>query len=200
MTGSPDNANIFDGADVLVSFDLDAALPATIDDAFDGDWSLVGLLDGEDGFGESRDWDTADHFAWGNLPIRTLRKNFKLTRTFTAKETNATTDRLRWPGSTSSQVVVPRVERVLVAFETRDTVAGITRRVICRRYAGITPDGDIEENDSDVASVSFAATVFPDSNGVLFDRQETEIPVARLLEDGEPRLLESGEPRLLEAA
>lgn len=171
MTGTPGNANIWAEADVYVSFDLDATLPATVEDPFGEGWSLVGLLNGEDGFTEGRDWDAEDHFAWGGLIVRTARRNFKLTRSFTARETNATTDRLRWPGSSDSQVRIPRPERVLLAMETRD--GDLTRRVITSRYAEIVPDGDITENEGDVADVSFVATVYATADGELFSRMQT---------------------------
>lgn len=172
LAGDPSNARLWADADVYVSFDLDAEDPATVDDPFGAAWDLVGLLNGDDGFTESRDEDTNDSFAWGGILVRTSRRNFKLTRTFTALEANETTDRLRWPGSTTDEIVVPsgnRVERVKVAFETRD--GDQVNRVISNYQAEITVDGDVTENETDIASVPFMVTVFPDDDGVLFTRQ-----------------------------
>lgn len=173
MSGSPEQANIWGDANVYVAFDLEAENPATIEDEFGADWELVGLLDGEEGFSDTRDEDTEDHYAWGGILIRTSRRNFKWSRTFTALETNDVTDRLRWPGSTASEIVVPsgnRIESVKVAFEVID--GDETRRLISRERAEITVDGDTNENEQDIASVPFRATVYPDSDGVLFDRQD----------------------------
>lgn len=178
MAGDPTNANIWADANVYVAFDLDAEIPADVDTEFGADWELVGLLNGEDGFTETRDEDTTDHYAWGGVLVRTSRKNFKLTRKFTALEANGVTDRLRWPGSTPDTIVVPngnQIERVLVAFETTD--GDITRRLITAdgAEAEITVDGDVNENETDISSVPFLVTVFPADDGTLFARQSSDV-------------------------
>ena len=73
MAGDPSNARLWADADVYVSFDTEAANPADVDTPFGGDWDLVGLLDGDDGFTESRDEDVEDLFAWGGILVRTAR-------------------------------------------------------------------------------------------------------------------------------
>lgn len=174
MSGDPSNARLWADADVYVSFDLEATNPATIDTPFGVDWDLVGLLDGDDGFTETRDEDTTDLFAWGGVLVRTSRRNFKLTRSFTALERNETVDRLMWPGSTDSTIVAPngnRVERVKIAFETRDGDA--VQRLISYYQAEVIVDGDISENETDLASVTFVVTIFPDDDGNLFVRQQS---------------------------
>lgn len=175
MSGSPSNARLWADADVYVAFLADTpnpTNPATIDAPFGTDWDLVGLLDGEDGFTDTRNEDVTDLYAWGSILLRTSRRNFKWTRKFTAKERNVVTDRLMWPGSSEAQIVVPsgnRIERVQVAFETRD--GDNTYRLITNFEAEITVDGDLNENETDIADVSFLVTVFPSDDGVLFDRQ-----------------------------
>lgn len=171
MSGDPLKANLWTDADVYVSSDLNAALPASANDPFGAAWSLVGLLDGDEGFPESRDEDTDDKFAWGGILVRTSRNHFKLTKNFTALEDNATTYSLLWPGSTPTQIVVPRPARMKIAFETRE--GSKVRRLISALYAEITLDGDHGENETDLESMTFAATIFPTSGGVLFDRQVT---------------------------
>jgi hypothetical protein len=177
VSGTPENARQWAEADVYVSFDLEAALPATINDPFDSDWELAGLLDGDAGFVESRNEDMTDFFAWGGLLIRTARRNFILTRTFTSLEASSPViDRLRYPGSTDDEIVVPsgnRIEQVKVAFETVDR--DITRRVITRNYAEVTVDGDVTESEQALSSIPFVVKVFPDGDGVLFDRQTDEV-------------------------
>ena len=88
MSGNPDKASIWGDADVYVG-PTTAPTPATENDPFSGEWELVGLLDGEAGFEESRSQDSTDHYAWGGLLIRTSRRNFVLTRKFVALEDNA---------------------------------------------------------------------------------------------------------------
>ena len=174
MAGDPSNARLWADADVYVSFDTSASDPTDIDTPFGPEWELVGILNGDDGFTESREEETTDHYGWGGMLLRTGRRNFKLTRTFTALESNEVTYRLRYPGSTSTQIVAPsgnRIERVKVAFETVD--GDIKRRVISAFEAEITVDGDVTENESDISAITFVATIFPDSSGVLFNLQET---------------------------
>jgi hypothetical protein len=177
MSGTPENARQWADADVYVAFSLDAANPNTIDDPFGSEWDLVGLLDGDAGFTESRSEDTTDHFAWGGLLIRTSRRNFVMTRTFTSLEASSpVVVRLRYPGSTNDEIVVPsgnRIEQVKLAFETVDR--DITRRVITRAYAEIMVDGDVTENEQAISSIPFSARIFPDADGVLFDRQTDEV-------------------------
>lgn len=174
MSGDADNARLWADADVYVAFDLNTAAPADVDTAFGAGWDLVGLLDGDQGFVESRSEDVTDHFAWGGILMKTGRRNFKLTKSFTAFEHNDTTFALRWPGSTAGgDIIVPRPDRILVAFETRegDTI----HRLISAYQAEVTLDGDVTENESDPASLSFLATIFPDADGVLFTEQDSEL-------------------------
>ncbi|MFE9845772.1 Ig-like domain-containing protein [Streptomyces goshikiensis] len=171
MSGDPTKANLWTDADVYISTNLSAAVPANASTAFGVDWTYVGLLDGDDGMPESRDEDTDDKYAWGGMLVRTSRQHFKLTKSFTALEDNATTFSLLWPGSTSTAIKVPRPTRVLVAFEVRDGAK--VRRLITAQYAEVVLDGDHGENESDLESATFVATIFPTSDGTLFNRQTT---------------------------
>jgi hypothetical protein len=173
MSGDPSEARLWADADVYVSFNLDAAVPATVDDDFDlGDWELVGLLDGDAGFVESRNQDKTDIYAWGQVLVRTSRRNYKETHTFTALEWNDTTKRLYRPGSTDTVwKVAKKPERVLVAFETRedDTVT----RIITAYQAEIEVNGDVTRNETDLSKLPFIATIFPTDDGDLWTVQET---------------------------
>ncbi|MCP9205500.1 Ig-like domain-containing protein [Streptomyces sp. NEAU-Y11] len=173
MSGDPMKANLWTDADVYISTNLSATLPADANSAFGVDWKLVGLLDGDEGFPESRDEDTDDKFAWGGILVRTSRQHFKLTKSFTALEDNDTTYSLLWPGSSPTQIVVPRPAKVKIAFETREGEK--VRRLSSALYAEVALDGDHGENESDLESMTFAATIFPTSGGVLFDRQTTPV-------------------------
>lgn len=173
MAGDPTKANLWTDADVYVAFDLSTPNPTDAETAFGVGWDLVGLLDGDEGFPESRDEDTDDKFAWGGILVRTSRQHFKLTKSFTCLEDNATTRRLIWPGSTATKIKVPRPERVKIGFETRE--GGKVRRLITSLYAECSLDGDHGENETDLESATIAATIFPDSSGFLFDRQDTPV-------------------------
>jgi len=171
VAGDPLKANLWTDADVYVSTNLSATLPADASTAFGVDWDLVGLLDGDEGFPETRDEDTDDKFAWGGILVRTSRNHFKLSKSFTALEDNETTYSLLWPGSSATQIIVPRPAKVLVAFETRE--GDKVRRLITANYAEVSLDGDHGENETDLESMSFTATIYPTGAGVLFTKQAT---------------------------
>lgn len=170
MAGDPLNANLWTEADVYVG-DLDAVNPATVNDPFGSDWDLVGLLNGDNGIVESRSEDTNDIYAWGGILVRTSRNHFKLTRTFTALEDNDVTFQLRWPGSSSTQIIVPRPAKKKVAWEVREDDK--IHRVITANYAEISLNSDVTQNETDLEAYEFLSTVFPTGAGVLFIPQDT---------------------------
>ncbi|MFE4691267.1 Ig-like domain-containing protein [Streptomyces sp. NPDC056749] len=173
MSGDPTKANLWTDADVYVSFDLSAPMPANANTPFGPQWNLVGLLDGDEGMPEGREEDTDDKFAWGGILVRTSRNHFKLTKSFTALEDNATVRRLVWPGSTATKIKVPKPEKVLLAFVVREGEK--ERRLITSQYAECNLDGDRGENETDLESATIAATIYPTADGELFDRQETPV-------------------------
>jgi hypothetical protein len=170
MSGNPANANIWADADVYVSTNLSAALPASASAPFGVGWDLVGLLDGEAGMSESRTEDVKDHYAWGGLLVATSRSKFKLTKKFTVLEDNAVTRSLIWPGSAAGEIIVPRPAKILVAFEVRDR--GQVKRAISANYAEVTVDGDLATSETDLSKVTLMATIFPTSAGKLFTTQD----------------------------
>lgn len=170
MAGDPLNANLWTEADVYVG-DLDAVNPATVNDPFGSDWDLVGLLNGDNGIVESRSEDTNDIYAWGGILVRTSRNHFKLTRTFTALEDNDVTFALRWPGSSSSQIIVPRPAQKKVAWEVRE--GDKIHRAITANYAEITLNSDTTQNETELEAYEFLSTIFPTGGGVLFIPQDT---------------------------
>lgn len=172
MAGNPDNASLWVEADVYVNPDLDGAIPASVDEEFDPTWGLVGLLNGDDGFVTSRSEDKSDHFAWGGILVRTSRKNFKLTRKFSALEDNKVTRELIWPGSPAGKLIVPRPQPVLLGFETRES--GKKHRLITARYAIVDLDGDVTENESDLTKYELLSTIYPTGEGELFIEQSSD--------------------------
>lgn len=170
MAGDTTKATIWPDADVYTA-PLGTSAPATIDADFPAGWDLVGLLDGEEGFTQAREEDVNDHYAWGGILVRTSRRNFKLTIAFTALEDNDTTRALVWPDSPAGQIIVPRPNRILVAFET---VEGDTKkRLISAHEAEVTVNADIVDKEDDLTKYPFLATIFPDADGVLLTEQKT---------------------------
>ena len=171
MSGDVTNAHLWADADVYVAQSLTSTNPLTAADPFDATWDLTGLLDGDDGFTETRDEDSSDYFAWGGFLVKTSRKNFKLTKKFSVLEDNPTTRSLIWPGSSSTQIIVPKPGPVKLAFELRE--GADVKRLITKQHAIVTVDGDIQENESDLSKVGLAAVIYPDASGVLFDVQSS---------------------------
>jgi hypothetical protein len=166
MAGDIEKAEYWPDADVYVA-DLGTTIPADESVDFAAGWDLVGLLDGEAGFVESREEDVEDHFAWGGILVRTTRRNFILSKSFTALEYNDVTRDLIYPGSSSGVIVVPRPMPKLVAFETRGTLIDGTptvRRLITSNYAEISVDGDRSEVENDITRTPFMVKIFPDAS------------------------------------
>lgn len=174
MAGDPANAAVWAFADVYVGA-TNAPNPANAETEFGAEWDLVGLLDGEPGFAYARQEEATDHYAWGGVLVRTSRRNFKQTVAFTALEDNPTTRELIWPNSTPTQLIVPKPKRIKIAFEVREEVDGGTKikRLISHYQAEVALNGDQVDNEGSLANAPLIATIFPDDQGVLFDRQET---------------------------
>lgn len=173
MSGNPDNASLWTDADVYIAASLLTADPANINTPFDTDWDLVGLLDGDDGFVEARDLQVDDFYAWGGLLVRTSRRNFTLTRKFSALEDNETVRSIVWPGSTETAIFVPDFSnRFRIAFETREGDA--TRRVISKNYAQVDEVADITDSESALTKYEITVKIYPDSDGQLFVVQNEE--------------------------
>lgn len=173
MAGDINNASFWADADVYVGA-LDAVDPTDIDAVFGVGWEQVGLLDGDAGFTFSRDEEKTDHYAWGGIIVRTRRRNFKQTISFTALEDNEVTRGLIWPGSPVGELVVPRPAQVKLALEMRE--GDKKRRLITAKYAEIEVDGDINENEADLTQYALLATVYPDASvspARLFFEQKT---------------------------
>lgn len=173
MAGDPTKTNLWNEADVFFA-PLGSAIPVDVDEEFDEDWGLVGILDGDAGFNESRSEDVGDLFGWGGVLLKTTRKNFKLTKSFTALEHNDVTFALQWPNSPEGgPLVVPRPIRQLCAYETRDTAAGTVHRLISTFEAEASLDGDVAENETSIAGLPFISTIFPNGAGELWTPQDS---------------------------
>lgn len=166
MAGDTANASLWADADVYIALDEGAANPSTVDNDFDGDWELVGLLDGEAGFTESREEEKSDHYAWGGILVRTSRRNFKLTRKFIALESNPAVRALVYPGSTAGTIRVPTRNRFKIAFETRE--GDVVRRLISSLYAEVDEVGDIVESEADLTKREITVVIYPTASGDLF--------------------------------
>lgn len=153
MAGNIDNANVWAYGDVYVSFEAAPTIPADADTVFNGDWDVVGLLDGDGGFSEEVTETSTSHKAWGYGTIKKSHRDLEVMVSFTALEDNATVERLSRPGLH---------EDVWVAFETRE--GDKVNRRISRVPADITRNGAKVDNEAGLAMVPLVATVFPDTS------------------------------------
>lgn len=173
--GDPRNANVWSEGDVLIA-PLGSDIPED-GSAFDLDqWSYVGYLNGEDGFTETIEVETNDHFAWGGHLLATTRSNFKLTRTFTAFEDNETVMDLVYPGHDVSFgsdgtgglgpgayegiLNVPDLQaEFMIAFETR--TGSQLKRFVSAYRAQVDERGDKEETEGELAARELTIAIYP---------------------------------------
>ncbi len=170
MARNPDNVKIWQDAHVFVAFAATRpAVPLTIDDPFAATWEEVGILDGEDGFGEERNSDETKHFGWGIGLINVGARNFELSRTFSPLEDNATTQKLVNPGSTATAVMLPKPVNAFVAFQTDSDFGDVERLISVKRARLWVPANN--RNESDITKWEVQTSLFADGTGKVFDRQ-----------------------------
>lgn len=181
MAGNADNVMLWDGADVLVytgagtpsAGSTPATLPATVTDEWPDDWAYVGLLNGDAGFQDSREWSETDIPAWGYGTVKVASKDFKDTRKFTALEDNDTTFGIIWPGSDDTKIVVPRPAYRFIAFQLKNEDGG-TYRYISKKKARLwAPNWNQAEGKVD--GYEFDARIFPNGNRELYLVQKSVV-------------------------
>lgn len=184
MAGNPLAVDIWDNADVWIhrstkdngtAWTLDEIKPSSVDQEFDAvsgaEWELVGLLNGEDGFPETVEFDESSYNAWGYGEILKSFRNRRLERKFTALERNAVTSYLESPGDTDQYVIDAKPARVFIAFETRTDDGKVKRRITT--VPATVKSGGRTDNEQDMASVEYTCSIFPDSQKRRFLKQET---------------------------
>lgn len=175
MAGNPANTAVWGRADVLIA-PISAVIP-TGNAAFSAAWKYVGLLDGGDGFAESVETSSTDHSAWGAGVVATTYGDQKTTKTFTAREENATVMDLMY--DTASMTFDDTLGTYVgdlgpKDFTTRVRIAFVTysgsneKRFISKNYATISVSGSASESETALQSKQFTATVFPTSGNKLW--------------------------------
>jgi hypothetical protein len=151
MQGDADNTSVWDDADVFVSFNLNATVPAIGED-FGVDWEAVGFLDGTTGFAESVSETETSHKVWGQGTIKKSYKDTEVMVSFLARERNDTTERLGRPGNH---------EPFLLALETRE--GDRVYRKITKEHAVAKRNGDVTDNEDALSGIPLQATILPDT-------------------------------------
>lgn len=179
MAGNAENTSLWTGADVYTA-PKSTAGPTDLTSAWPVAWKALGLLDGGEGFVESRDQTTNNHYAWGGILYRKSVSEQSRTFEFTALEDNDAVYLLANPGSTTATVdgvrtrvsVTPKAGyHFALGLETRDGDR-IKRRILLD--CEVEEIDDITENEEDPTVYKFTVTVYPDADGVLYTTIETD--------------------------
>lgn len=177
MAGNPVNVKLWTEADVLL-YDASTLpvddIPDTITDPFvttTGKWGFLGLLVGDAGLNNSRQWQETDIPAWGYGTILVASKDFSLTTTVSALEDNPVTQKIIWPGSDDTKLVVPNPLHAFFALEKRTADGKKHRRI------STMPGRFWVQNDNDAEGAAnpreINIRVFPNSNRELFLTQKS---------------------------
>lgn len=178
MAGNPANvaSRLWAEADVLI-FDnatlATADIPATITDPFvttTGKWEFLGLLVGDAGIESTRQWDTTDIPAWGYGTIIVADKDFSHTTKVSALEDNPTTQKIIWPGSTETKIVVPHPLHAFFAIEKRTAAGGINRLI--SKMPGRFWTETLSDNEGNASPREIETRVFPNSDKELYACQK----------------------------
>ena len=172
MAGDTDNVRVWLNADVYVA-PVGSTAPTDTTTALDAAFEAIGLLS-EDGSAEGREEETADHYAWGGILVRTTRSKHKRTLKVTALEDTPVVFDLANPGSTAITLGSGETTRTVKAPTSNpkalvlETVDGdvTTRRYVPNCEAFVT--GEIEQSESSPTMVELTFHVYPDADGVLF--------------------------------
>lgn len=177
MAGNTANAALWTGADVYIA-PVGTTEPSDCSAAFGAGWDAVGLLDGEEGFTESREEESSDFYAWGGILVKRTKSKHKRTVKFVCLEDNATVFDLINPGSTratvsgltTSTVKVPTGAEFAIALETSDGTV-VKRRLIKR--AEVQEVGEVKESETDLTVYEVTVVIYPEADGTLYvDLQE----------------------------
>lgn len=180
MAGDSKYTSLWTGADVYIA-PVGTTAPTTLATAWAAAWKPVGLLDGEEGFTETREEDSSEYHAWGGVLYRRTTGKHKRTFKFVALEDNETTFGLINPGSTrtatggvkSATIKVPTAgTRFAVGFETRD--GDKTKRRIVKT-AEVVEVGEIKESESEPTVYEITVVVIPEADGTLYTTLETDV-------------------------
>lgn len=179
MAGNPANvsARLFAEADVLIYPNATLAagdIPTAVTDPFvvtTGKWEFLGLLVGDAGIEQTRQWDDTDIPAWGYGVILVASKDFSHTTKVSALEDNPTVQKILWPGSTDTKIVVPQPLFSFFAVEKR-TAAGNVNRLISKMPGRFWCE-TLTDNEGGADPREIEVRVFPNAAKELYATQKS---------------------------
>ena len=178
MAGNPANVSsrLWAEADVLIYKDPVLAaldIPEAVTDPFvvtTGKWEFLGLLVGDAGIEQSRQWDSQDIPAWGYGTILVADKDFSHSTKVSALEDNPAVQAILWPGSTDDTIVVPHALHAWFAIEKRTAAGGINRLI--SKMPGRFWCETITDNEGNASPREIDVRVFPNSAKELYAAQK----------------------------
>jgi hypothetical protein len=176
MSGNTANAALWQNADVYIA-PASTAGPTDVATAWGAGWSAVGLLDGAEGFVESREAESSEHYAWGGVLVRKTKSKHQRKVKFVALEDNDVVFQLVHPGSTrtteggltTSVIKVPRSADFAIGFEARDGDK-VIRRIVKR--ATVDEVEDIKESEEALTVYGVTVVIYPESDSTLYTTVE----------------------------
>jgi hypothetical protein len=182
MEGNQSNAAVWSNGYVLVA-PADAEIPQG-DAPFGPEWETVGFLSPDDGFNESINVDTTDHYAWGGVLLATSKSNFKLVKSFTALENNKVVTDLTFPGNTvefqedgsfEGTINVPDLQdEFKVAFVNRTGTERSGRRekrFVSAGHAMVDERGEAQESETALATRQLTVAFYGGEPDPVTDRR-----------------------------
>lgn len=177
MAGDVSNVPIWPEADIYIDTSLSATMPTDVSSSWGTGWSPVGLLNGQEGTTETREQETTNHFAWGNILVRRIQSQHQRTWTFICLEDNDTVFSLVNPGSpspttdtsglTTRNIMVPKPTKINIGMEFRDGDQ-LKRRFTDNSTAELSTVAERTESETGVGSYNVTVVLYPDANGNLY--------------------------------
>jgi hypothetical protein len=160
--GNPENASVWTHADVLLSFEDEPAVPATIDDDFGVDWEYLGILNGDTGISETPSATLTKHAGWGFGIIAETEKDFDMEWSFTGRETNPVVARLMQIDEDGYQSYGPAVQAFVAV---RLYYGDREKRKMSVRKCQVRRSGPQSATETSIEEYGFMVTLVPDEEG-----------------------------------
>ncbi|BCJ41675.1 hypothetical protein GCM10010168_53270 [Actinoplanes ianthinogenes] len=180
MSGDPTKASQWEGADIYIHDTIGTAGPTDLTTAWGTGWTVVGLLDGEEGATWERDEESSEKYAWGGILVKRTKSKHKRTLKFVALEDNDTVFKLINPGSTrtttagvtSSKIKVPKGHEFALGMELREGDKVVRRTV---KRAEVDTVDEIKESESEVTVYAITVVLYPEADGTLYTEISGEV-------------------------
>lgn len=171
MASDPANSLVMEAVDIYIA-PLGSDDPTDITEDFPAAWAQVGIIDGDSGIEEAREWGKDNDFYGigpaGSILVTSVKGQFKLTRKFEFLEDSENTRKILWPGSTETLLVTPQPVPTLLGM-TVWYQNGTKERLITKNRALINVEG--YSLNEELTKFPATATIYPTVDGELFTRQ-----------------------------